>query len=128
MSIRPEAAIVRRAGKVPRRDWIKNQMHIWQGRYVIGQLLEPARPCSFGGGDLHTRVDSRLRSKIFLPVFRSEKIRKCVKRKRKKEKESQGRRETTASLVFTKIFHYTREYASPPFSFFSSFVRILGHR
>lgn len=68
------------------RDWIKNQMHIWQGRYVIGQLLDRPDTLLFWGG-LHTRVDGRLRSKIFLSWHfnrrKFENIRKKKKEKRK---------------------------------------------
>lgn len=85
MSIRPEAAIVRRAGKVPRRDWIKNQMHIWQGRYVIGQLLEPARPCSFGGGSAYTRRQSSPFENISPGVSIGENLKMCKKKKEKRK-------------------------------------------
>lgn len=73
----------------------------------------------FRGGDLHTRVDSRLFENIFPLVFRSEKIREY--KEKKKEKKEKGRREATTCSVFTKIFHYTRESSS-------FFLRILGHR
>lgn len=38
MSVRPRRLL---SGELERsRDGIKNQMHIWQGRYVIEQLLD----------------------------------------------------------------------------------------